>query len=133
VAHQVPARLTAGEKRRFGLLVGGVFLIMSAISWWRGHDVAPFVLSGIGGALVLAGILVPQLLGPVYRWWMALARVLSKVTTPLFMGIVYFVILTPIGVLRRTFGSNPIRAKLRNGSYWMTHQSSSEGSMTRQF
>ncbi len=133
MAQQVPARLTTGEKRRFSLLVGGVFLIISGISWWRGHDVAPLVLSGIGGALVLAGIVVPQLLGPVYRWWMALARVLSKVTTPLFMGIVYFVILTPMGALRRTFGSNPIKAKRRNESYWVAHQSSSEGSMTRQF
>ena len=133
MAHQVSARLTTSEKRRFGLLVGGVFLLMAGFSRWRGHDVAPLILATIGGTLFLAGVVLPQVLGPVYRGWMALARVISKVTTPLFMAIVYFLVLTPIGVLRRTFGSTPIKAKERDGSYWMPHESSSDGSMTRQF
>ncbi|MGQ0641264.1 MAG: SxtJ family membrane protein [Gemmatimonadaceae bacterium] len=133
MAHQVPARLTTRERRKFGLAVGIAFLVFAGISRWRGHDVAPLILASIGGALVVAGLVLPQILGPVYRWWMGLARVLSKVTTPIFMGIVYFLVLTPIGILRRVFGSTPVDAKARNGSYWMAHQSASEGSMTRQF
>ncbi|MGH7710684.1 MAG: SxtJ family membrane protein [Gemmatimonadaceae bacterium] len=133
MAQQVPARLTTRERRRFGFTVGVAFLLFAALSRWRGHDVAPLILGGIGGTLVLAGIVLPQALGPVYRWWMGLARVLSKVTTPLFMGLVYFLVLTPIGVIRRVFGSSPLEAKSRNGSYWAPHQSSSGHSMTRQF
>jgi hypothetical protein len=133
VAHQVPARLTTRERRKFGLTVGIAFLVIAGISRWRGHDVAPLILASIGAALFVAGIVLPQVLGPVYRWWMGLARVLSKVTTPIFMGIVYFLVLTPIGILRRVFGSTPIEAKARDGSYWMPHQSSSQGSMTRQY
>lgn len=133
MAHQVPARLTIRERRKFGLTVGIAFLVLASISRWRGHDVAPLILATVGGALVLTGIVLPQILGPVYRWWMALARVLSKVTTPIFMGLVYFLVLTPIGVLRRIFGKTPIQTTASNGSYWSQHQSSSEGSMTRQF
>ncbi|MEO8194714.1 MAG: hypothetical protein ABI681_12760, partial [Gemmatimonadales bacterium] len=43
---------------------------------------------------------------------------LSRVTTPIFMSIVYFVVLTPIGLLRRSFGSNPLVHDAVGGSYW---------------
>ena len=133
VAKQVPARLTTQERRRFGLTVGAAFLVLAGLSRWRGHDVAPLLLAALGAGLVLAGIVVPSLLGPVYRWWMALARILSKVTTPIFMGLVYFVAITPTGLVMRALGRNPLRARARNGSYWVQHQSSSNRSMTRQF
>lgn len=133
VAKQVPTRLTTQELRRFGLTVGGAFLVLAAFSRWRGHDVAPLVLAGLGATLVLGGIVVPGLLGPVYQWWMGLARILSKVTTPIFMALVYFVAITPTGLVMRALGRNPLRARARNGSYWVQHQSSSDHSMTRQF
>jgi hypothetical protein len=47
---------------------------------------------------------------------MKLAHALSKVTTPIFMGIVYFVVLTPIGFIRRSFGGNPLVHKAENES-----------------
>jgi hypothetical protein len=133
VAQQVPARLSTREKRKFGLVVGIAFLVLAGFSKWRGHELPPVILASIGGALVVLGLVLPQVLGPVYGWWMALARVISKVTTPIFMGVVYFVVLTPIGIIRRVFGSTPIDAKANNGSYWVTHSSSSQGSMTRQY
>lgn len=133
MAQQVPARLSTRERRKFGLTVGIAFLVFAGISQWRRHELAPLILASIGGALVVLGIVLPQILGPVYSWWMGLARVLSKVTTPVFMGIVYFLVLTPVGILRRVFGSTPINARANNGSYWVAHSSSSQGSMTRQY
>ena len=47
-----------------------------------------------------AGSLVPAQLGPVYRAWMALATAISKVTTPMFMGVIFFLVLTPAGLPR---------------------------------
>jgi hypothetical protein len=49
---------------------------------------------------------------------MKLAHALSRITTPIFMGIVYFVVLTPAGLIRRTFGRNPLVHAAENGSYW---------------
>ena len=131
---RVPARLSVAEGRKFGLLVGGVFLLFAAISYWRGHTMAPRVLAGLGGLLVLGGALVPGQMGPVYDFWMGIAKVLSKVTTPLFMGIVYFLVLTPMAFLRRKFGGNPMRHEPVNDSYWTPHAVSSEAKgMERQF
>jgi hypothetical protein len=133
VAHQVPARLSPREGRRFGLTVGGAFLLLAAISRWRGHDVAPTILAGVGGVLTLAGVVVPGLLGPVFRGWMAFGLALSRVTTPIFMGLLYFVVITSMGAVMRLFGRHPLRATDHNGSFWAKHESSSQQSMTRQF
>ena len=129
----VPARLTPQEGRRFGLTVGLTFLAVAGISRWRGHDVAPLVLAALGGTLTLAGLAIPGRLGPLFRAWMQVGLRLSKITTPIFMGAIYFVAMTPMGVARRTFGRSPLRTPATNGSYWMTHESSSDRSMTRQY
>ena len=100
LAHAVPARLsgpyTAAAGRKFGFTVGGAFLILSVIARWRGHPVTYSVLGPLGLLLIIAGLFVPAMLGPVDRAWMKLAGLISKVTTPIFMALVYFVILFPV-------------------------------------
>lgn len=116
---RVPAGLSTAEARKFGLTVGAAFLALAAISWWRGHPTTLRVTGGLGAALVVLGAVAPAVLGPVYTAWMGLAGILSKVTTPIFMGATYLIVLTPIALLRRTFGSNAMtRPPEPNGSYW---------------
>lgn len=131
----IPARLTPAEGRRFGLLVGGALLLLAAVSLWRGHTVTPWVLGALGGALALAGIAIPGQLSGVHGAWMRLALVISKVTTPLFMGIVYYVILTPTGLLMRLFGRNPLRHGTAGRELWVSRKRGNETktSMQRQF
>lgn len=118
MATGIPARLSASEGRKFGLTVGGAFLVISAILWWRGkHGAVPFTV-GLGGLLVLAGLLVPTALGPVNRAWMGLAHLLSKITTPIFMGVVYFVVLTPISLFMRLLGKNPLVHGPQGSGFW---------------
>ena len=105
---RIPARLSPAEGRKFGLLVGGVFLLLGGISYWRGHAVAPTVLWILGGTLVVAGALIPGHLGPVYRAWMRLAVLLSKITTPIIMGVIYYGLFTPMGLIRRALGRNAL-------------------------
>lgn len=135
MAEGIPARLTPREGRKFGLTVGTAFLVLAAISRWRGHAAAPSVLAALGGVLFLAGLAIPGRLGPVFRAWMRLAHLLSKVTTPILMGLIYFVVLTPIGLAMRLLGKNPLEAREENGSLWVPHdrRSNTPGSMSRQF
>jgi hypothetical protein len=135
LAETIRARLTPREGRKFGLTVGAAFLILAAISRWRGHDTAPWVMGGIGILLVAAGILLPGQLSPVYRGWMRFGLALSKVTTPIFMGLIYFAVLTPTGLLLRLFGRNPLKARDANGSFWVVRspQADKVDSLTRQF
>ena len=134
MAHRIPTRLSAAEGRKFAFTVGIAFLVLAGISYWRGHTRVPVVLASLGGALRVAGLLVPSLLGPVQQAWMGLAHVLSKITTPIFMGIVYFVVITPIGLFRRMIGKNAmIPASSPATGYWAVRDPNVRSDMRRLF
>lgn len=135
LAQRVPVRLTSAEGRRFGLTVGGAFAVLGGVAWWRGHPRAAVVLASLGALLILAGLSVPQLLGPVQRAWMGLAHAISRVTTPVFMGVVYFVVLAPVGIVMRVIGRNPLGHGVAPGKgYWVARSGDRpKGDMEHQF
>lgn len=134
MAPAVPARLTRAEGRKFGLTVGAAFAVLSGVLWWRGSDVAPYV-GGLGATLVLGGLLVPGRLGPVYRVWMGAAQLLSKATTPILMGAIYFLAIAPIGLMMRVLGRTPIGRRSPKLAGWVPRTPRAQGSsgMERQF
>ena len=107
-------------EREFGLIVGGIFFLLSL--WWmyRGkfHAISQATLP-LGAVLVLLGLVFPRALVIPNRAWMALAEVLSFVSTRIILALVFFVIVTPIGFVKRLFGWDPLnrRAPARE-SYW---------------
>lgn len=108
------------DEREFGLIVGSVLLLLG--SWWfyRGKwmGVATTFLA-IGPVLVILGSLYPRALVFPNRAWMALARLLSLLTTPVILGIIYFALFMPIGVVKRLFGWDPLRRRASPAdSYW---------------
>lgn len=136
----IPARLesktgpmTAAEGRKFGLTVGLAFLAIGGVLVWRHHPLKANVALALGGVLVLGGLVAPTMLRPVERAWMGLAHLMSKVTTPIFMAIVYFIVMMPIGLIRRRGGSPVLRQ--RGQSQWNKHEPAvAEGArMERQF
>ena len=119
MATAIPARLTAAEGRRFGLTVGAAFLVLAAIGLWRGHVVAPTVFATLGIPLIVAGLVVPTRLGPVFRAWMDFAHRLSRITTPILLAVIYFVVLTPTGLVMRLFGRRPMHRPVSHPSFWL--------------
>jgi hypothetical protein len=134
VAGSVPARLTASEGRKFGLTVGVAFLVLAGLLTWRGKPVGAAVAGSLGALLVVGGLIVPTRLGPVQRGWMRLAEMISSVTTPVFMAIVYFVVVTPIGWMARLAGHRPLVRQPTDGSYWVTRAPGDrQSTLSRQF
>jgi DMSO reductase anchor subunit len=135
LAGRVRARLTAREGRRFGLTVGLAFLALAGVLVWRQHETAAVVCGALGALLALGALIAPTRLGPVERAWMALALLISRVTTPIFMGIVYFLVLTPMALAMRMAGKNPLRHRAAEGGYWVRRATSGEGrgDMTKKF
>ena len=126
-------RLTRAEGRKFGLSVGLAFCALAALVLWRGHVPLGRGFGGVGILLVLSGLLIPGRLDLVYRIWMGLALAISKVTTPIFMGLVYFVVIMPMGILRRNLGQHPLRHRMCDDSYWVTCSSEKTSGLERQF
>lgn len=135
MAKRISTRLTAAEGRKFGLTVGLAFLVIASLTWWRGHTIAPAIAGTLGAALVAGGLIVPTRLGPVERGWMALAHAISRVTTPIVMAIMYFVVITPTGILRRTLSRNPLKQVEQGSGFWQSRPAGARrtGSMQRQF
>ncbi len=119
-SHQTISKTSYRTEREFGLLVGGVLILLG--SWWlyRGSWKAVATgFAGLGSVLVILGLLFPRSLVYPNRAWMALAGLLSLVTTPIVLGLVFFVVVMPIGVIKRLLGWDPLRRRAPSAvSYW---------------
>ena len=124
---------TASDGRKFAFPVGTAFFVLCAILWWRQHETPMMVTGGLGMLLYVGGALIPGKLGPVYRGWMKMALAISKVTTPIFMSIVYFIVLTPTGLAMRLFGKKPLTHTLSEGSFWHSTEGRPPSDLRRQF
>lgn len=107
-------------EREFGLIVGGVFLLLSA--WWLYRGKFPNVSQVtlyLGATLVLLGLIFPQALVWPNKAWMALAEALAFVSTRIILAFIFFAIVTPIGVVKRWFGWDPLHRRAgASDSYW---------------
>jgi len=110
-------------QREFGLLVGGIALGFGL--WWihRGKfaPVRPWFVA-VGAVLVALGALWPRALDLPYRGWMGLAEGLSKVVTALVLFLVFYLVVTPIGVIKRLMGWDPLGRRAPDvDSYWVPY------------
>lgn len=107
-------------EREFGLLVGGVLLALGGWWFYRGRFpvVAP-VLLAVGALLALSGALYPKALVVPNRLWMGMAEAMGYVMTRVILALVFFLIVTPIGLLRKLTGGDPLgRRAAHTESYW---------------
>lgn len=96
--------------RSFGFTVGTVLLTLGVVLWLYGGEVGvtEYILGGFGGVLVLLGWGIPVVLTPLYRVWMALALVLGFVMNRVLLTVVFFGLVTPIGLLARVVRGDPL-------------------------
>lgn len=124
---------TARDGRRFAFPVGTAFLLLSGLLFWRDKELAFQITAGLGVGLWVLGTIIPGYLGPVYRAWMRMAFAISKVTTPIFMGLVYFVVLTPTGLIMRLVGRKPMSHPLTEDGFWYSTEGRPKSDLRRQF
>ena len=97
------------KHRHFGLLVGGIFIVIGV--WpaiFRGQNLRLWALLA-GGVLVIPGLLMPGFLAPFYRVWMAVGRALGWVNTRLILGLTYYIVFAPVGLVMRLLGRDPMQ------------------------
>lgn len=134
MTHDSRRSATTSDLRSFGLLVGGVFVALAAFLAWRERPlVASLVPGTLGAILMVMAAASPRLLATPYRLWMGLALLMSKVTTPILMAVIYFVVLTPIALLRRAFGSNPLSGQSGDSRWVLRPAGERQSVLDRQF
>jgi hypothetical protein len=71
----------------------------------------------LSAALVLAGLLAPRALRPLHRAWMRLGAALGWLNTRVILTLVFFLVVTPTGLVMKLFGRSPLATK-QCDSYW---------------
>ena len=116
--------IKGSSDRSFGLVVAGFFALvavlpvlhrpLSSVRWWA--------IAVAAGFLALA-LLRSELLRPLNRAWQKLGLLLSRIVSPVVLALMFYAIVTPIGLFMRAAGVDPLR--LRRGavtSYWISRQ-----------
>ena len=107
-------------ERQFGRSVGGILLLIGGYLVWRHNSplIGPILLAA-GALLVILGTVAPRVLVYPCRTWMAMAEVLGFVSTRVILGLVFFLILTPMALVKRWTGSAPLgRRRPAQLTYW---------------
>jgi hypothetical protein len=96
-----PNQIDVKQLRAFGLLVGGIFVVIGV---WpillRGEPIRSWV-TAIALPLILLALVWPSSLAFVYREWMRLARILEWINSRIILGTLFYLLITPLGILKR--------------------------------
>jgi hypothetical protein len=127
--------ITTKKLRSFGLTVGGIFAL---IGFWPAvfHAEEPrWWIAIVALCFVLPAVVFPRSLFWVHKGWMAVGHVMGWVNTRIILGIIFYVVVTPIGILRSWLGRDPMGRRLRPDldSYRVPRKPRPATHLTRQF
>ncbi len=135
IHHKIP-ELDKKGLREFGLTFGAIFVVIFGLFFpWlleRDWPAWPWVVAAPFWALALV---YPMWLRWVYRGWMRFGLVASRIMTPLVLGIVFFVMISPMALVMRLVGKDPMRRTLdpKQTSYRVKSTKSPEEKLERPF
>ena len=113
--------IKAGKKdlRSFGVMIGIIFLLIAGFLIYKDKESFQMLLY-IAGSFIGLGLLIPILLKPIYILWMAFAIILGWIMTRLILSLLFYVIITPIGVILKIIGKDSLELKKQSvkESYW---------------
>ena len=105
--------------RKFGITIGLFLIILAGYLFWRGRNAFEITLvSGI--ALCVLGFAIPVVLKPIYWIWMILAVILGWIMTRVILSLLFYVVITPIGLFSRLSGNRFLDLKWDKSkdTYW---------------
>ena len=120
VTRHAAGAVTDAQARKSALLVAAVLLCIAAWNLYRGRTTVVIVFASVGAALVVAGLLAPPAARAFHTAWMRFAVLLGHVNSRVLLTLVYYLVVTPYGVVTRLVGRDPLRRRGAKGeSYWV--------------
>tara|TARA_B100001013_G_C24328067_1_gene331450 strand:+ start:166 stop:561 length:396 start_codon:yes stop_codon:yes gene_type:complete len=127
------SNLKISSNRSFGLLFCVVFLIIGLWPLKSGEDfmIWPLIISTI---FLVLGILNSKLLYPLNRLWFRFGLLLGSIVSPIVMGLIYFIVLAPMGIFMRLLGKDLLKTrKIKKASTYWIKPNKQNSSMKKQF
>ena len=114
------------EIKSFGITIGIVLFIISGLLIYYDKDVYQLIAI-LASAFIGLGLILPILLKPIYFIWMVFAAILGWIMTRVILSLVFYLIITPIGLITKMIGEDFLAIKKKNSdSYWNHRDSSKE-------
>lgn len=109
-----------GSDRGFGFVMAVLFAVVASFPLLRGAPPRSWALAAAAGFLLFA-LLRPGWLAPLHRVWFRLGLLLQRLVQPVVLAAIYFGVVTPIGLLMRAFGKDPLALRFdpEAPSYWI--------------
>lgn len=129
-------KLDAAGLRRFGLTTAAILCALFGLALpWLLHLRFPAWPWWVGGVLALWALLAPRTLGPVYRGWMTFGLVMGAIMNRIVLGLVFFLLITPLGAILRLAGRDPMARNFdpKLASYRVASHARPESSMEKPF
>ena len=111
------------ELRQFGRAMGVAFGLLGALFLWRHKGYHPYLLV-VSAVFFIFGITLPVILKPIQKVWMSIAILMGFVMTRVILIVLFYLVVTPIGLLAKLFGKDFLDLKFnRNAdSYWIARK-----------
>ena len=120
------------SNRSFGIVFFIVFLLISLYPLLKGNDLRIWSLV-ISFIFLILGLINSKILTPLNRLWFKFGLLLGKFISPLIMGIIFFIVVTPIGIIMRLLKKDLLNLKYnKKETYWID-KSGPKSKMKNQF
>jgi hypothetical protein len=125
-AHEFQAReevVKISSERSFAFVFAGFFALLAALSLYHGTTRWHYWLP-LAALFAIVGWAAPGVLAPFNRLWAKLGHVLHMIVSPVFLAILFYGCIMPIGLLMRLCGKDPMRRKFERAmdSYWIVRK-----------
>lgn len=116
-------KFAPAEARRFGLLLACLFTLIAVGPLVHGGAVRFWSL-GVAALMLAIALLLPKLLIWPYRGWMAFGNLLHHIVSPLVMGLLFYCVFTPAGLIMRAVGRGPLELRWDKiaTTYWIARE-----------
>ena len=112
-------QIKISSNKSFGIVFFIVFLIIALYPMIKDGDIRLWSLI-ISLIFLILGLINSIILTPLNRLWFKFGIFLGKIVSPIILGIIFFLVVTPTGFLLRLFGKDVINLKYNNNnSYWI--------------
>jgi len=113
-------KITGSSNRSFGLVFTVVFFLIGLFPLINSGSIRIWSM-GLGGVFLLVSLLRPEVLQPLNDLWTKFGLLLNKMISPILLAALFFLVVTPVGILMRIFSGNPMKPKFdpNASSYWI--------------
>lgn len=131
-------KVKGGSDRSFGFVFAVVFLLIALwplIGSWTAFEMIRLWALAISMVILLVALVVPRILAPANRLWIKFGLLLNRIVSPIVLGVMFFVVLTPVALFMRLRGKDllNLRHDTEKETYWVSRTDDVPSSMNNQF